>query len=161
MIARSISLIVIAASLTSCAGAGKWVGAEGAPRDLDVLLRQNRIADGENIKAVRVMRNERVEQLLVQVRDREPLHYHADSELTVFMLRGRGVIRIGAEETAIRAGDVVHVPSGVVHAYINNGPEVGVAFVVMAPPPGPADRVLVGHDQVRPPRMSPQVAPRP
>lgn len=143
MIARTISLVLIATLVTACAGAGKWVGTEGAPRDLDVLLGQNRIADGENIKAVRVMRNERVEQLLVQVRDREPLHYHADSDLTVMMLSGRGVIRIGANDTAICAGDIVHVPRGVVHAYINEGPEAGVAFVVMTPPPGPADRVLV------------------
>lgn len=152
MIARSISLVLTAATLAACAGAGKWVGAESASRDLDVLLQQNRIADGENIKAVRVMRNERIEQLLVQVRDREPLHYHADSDLTVFMLRGHGVIRIGADDTAIHAGDVVHVPRGVVHAYINDGPGIGVAFVVMAPPPGPADRVLTEPGQAHPVR---------
>ncbi len=156
MIARTVLSVLIAASVTACAGAGKWVGVEGAPRNLNGLLQQNRIADGENIKAVRVMRNERIEQLLVQVRDREPLHYHADSDLTVFMLRGQGVIRVGApggiKDTAIRAGDVVHVPRGVVHAYINDGPEIGVAFVVMAPPPGPADRVLTEPAQGRPVR---------
>ena len=152
MIGRCCSLILLGVALSACAIAGKWVGGEGAPRDLDVLLRQNRIADGENIKAVRVIRNEHVEQLLVQVRDREPLHYHADSDLTVIMLRGKGVIRIGANETPIRAGDVVHVPRRVVHAYINDGPEVGVAFVVMTPPPGPADRVLTEPGKQQPVR---------
>lgn len=150
MIVRCLSLILLGVTLSACATAGKWVGAEGAPRDVDGLLRQNRIADGENIKVVRVIRNNNVEQLLVQVRDREPLHFHADSDLTVMMLRGKGVIRIGANDTAIRAGDIVHVPRGVVHAYINDGPEVGVAFVVMTPPPGPADRVLTEPGKQQP-----------
>jgi quercetin dioxygenase-like cupin family protein len=152
MIVRSISLILLAGALTACATAGKWVGAEGAPRDFEALLAQNRIADGENIKVVRVIRNEHVEQLLVQVRDREPLHYHADSDLTVVLLRGKGVIRIGASDTAIRAGDIVHVPRGVVHAYFNGGTEIGVAFVAMAPPPGPADRVLAEPGEGQPVR---------
>ena len=40
-------------------------------------------------------------------------------------------------------GDVLHVPRGVIHAYINQGPEVGVAIVSYSPAPGPDDRVLI------------------
>lgn len=43
----------------------------------------------------------------------------------------------------VEAGDVIHIPRRAVHAYINHGPEVGTAFVIMSPPPGPRDPVLV------------------
>lgn len=146
MIARGL-LIFLVTILTACAPTGIWVGADVAPRNLDALLEQNRIGPGENIKVVRVLRTEHVEHLLVQVRDREPLHFHADSDITVMMRHGKGVIRIADRDTPVRAGDIVHIPRGVAHAYINDGPDAGVAFVIMAPPPGPADRVLVGPNQ--------------
>jgi len=147
MACRIAPLLLAAALVASCAPPVKWVGADRPPRDLDTVLKENPLAVGENIRAVRLLRNDHVEQLLVQVRYREPLHYHADSDLTVMMMRGKGVIRIGANETVLHAGDIVHVPRGIVHAYINDGPDVGVAFVAMSPPPGPADRVLVESGQ--------------
>jgi mannose-6-phosphate isomerase-like protein (cupin superfamily) len=142
MIVRALPFF-LCTMLLACAPAGNWIGADIAPRHLDALLAQNRIAPGENIKVVRVLRNDHVEHLLVQVRDREPLHYHADSDITVVIRHGNGTIRIADRETPVHAGDIVHIPRGTVHAYINKGPDAGVAFVIMAPPPGPADRVVV------------------
>lgn len=110
---------------------------------IEQLLRDAPLADHENIRALPLARNAHTAHLLVQVRDREPLHYHADSELTVFLMRGRSEIEINGTRRKVTAGDVIHIPHRAVHAYINHGPEIGVAFVVMSPPPGPHDRVLV------------------
>ncbi len=140
---RYALLVFLSTMVMACMPAGNRVGADSPPRHLDALLAQNRIAPGENIKVVRVLRNDHVEHLLVQVRDREPLHYHADSDITVMIQHGSGMIRIADRETPVRASDIVHIPRGVAHAYINEGPDIGVAFVIMAPPPGPADRVVV------------------
>lgn len=140
-------LLVIGACLGGPAPAAEWVGPtpDGviAPHDLEKLLVENPLAPGENIRALVLSRNALSANLLVQVRDREPRHYHADSDITVFLLRGRGVIHVAERALPVKAGDVLHIPRGVVHAYVNEGPEVGVALVVYSPAPGPRDRVLV------------------
>lgn len=150
------SLLVLSACLGGPAPAAEWVGPapDGAiaMRDLDRLLAEDPLAVGENIKATVLSRSALSAHLLVQVRDREPLHYHADSDITVFLLRGRGVIHVGEQVFAVRAGDVLHIPRGVVHAYVNAGLEVGVALVVYSPAPGPHDRVLVDDKRAKPDR---------
>ncbi|MDH3514576.1 MAG: cupin domain-containing protein, partial [Gammaproteobacteria bacterium] len=110
---------------------------------LEQILEQNRLGEAENIRAVTLARNNRSSSLLVQVRDREPLHRHADSDITVLLLRGEGDIRLGQQTIAVKAGDVTHIPRGAIHAFINRGPEPAAALVVYSPAPGPKDRILV------------------
>jgi quercetin dioxygenase-like cupin family protein len=106
-------------------------------------MEQNKPVQNENIKVVPLFRNARSSNILVQVRDREPLHRHVDSDITVFMLRGKGDMRLGKETRPVKAGDVIHIERGTIHAYINHGPEPAAALVVYSPAPGPKDRVLV------------------
>ncbi len=134
------------------ASAAQWLTApdDGAVRasEIDALLAKHPLGAKENIKVVPLAKSEHSAQVLVQVRDREPLHYHADSDITVFLLRGRGQLRLGPRTHAVKAGDVLHVPRGAIHAYINQGPGIGVAVVSYSPAPGPDDRVLI-KDPVR------------
>jgi quercetin dioxygenase-like cupin family protein len=142
-ILRSALLLAWFAS-TVAHGTG-WIGApegELKQKDIERLLKQQPLAAGENIRVIPLQKNERSAHVLVQIRDREPLHYHADSDISVFILRGSGRIQIADRTHPVRAGDIIHIPRGVVHAYINEGPEVGVALVVYSPPPGPDDRVV-------------------
>lgn len=129
--------------------AAEWIGPDeklagkyGTKR-LEQLLEQNKPAPDENIKVVPLFRNERSSNILVQVRDREPLHRHVDSDITVFLLRGAGDMRLGKETRPVRAGDVIHIERGAIHAYINRGPEPAAALVIYSPAPGPNDRELV------------------
>jgi quercetin dioxygenase-like cupin family protein len=143
-----ISIFLIAGGFHA-ALAAEWIGPDEKvtgqynTKQLEQLLEQNKPAQNENIKVVPLFRNERSSNVLVQVRDREPLHRHIDSDITVFMLRGEGDMRIGQETRPVRAGDVIHIERGAIHAYINRGPEPAAALVVYSPPPGPKDRVLV------------------
>ncbi|MDO8596053.1 MAG: cupin domain-containing protein [Sulfuricaulis sp.] len=143
-----MSLLACAACLNT-AGAAEWLGPDEKisgkynARDLDRLLEENKLAGGENIKVVTLSHSTRSAAMLVQVRDREPLHRHADSDITVFLLRGEGDMRIGKEALPVKAGSVIHIPRGTVHAYINRGPEPAAALVVYSPAPGPKDRILV------------------
>lgn len=142
----ALPLGILLAAVAGQALAVDWIAApHGAPEAHDIaqLLKNHPLAAGENIRVVPLQKTERSAQFLVQIRDREPLHYHADSDIGVFILRGRGRIQIADRTRPARAGDVIHVPRGVVHAYINEGAEIGVALVVYSPPPGPDDRVLV------------------
>lgn len=137
---------IVLAAVAGQALSADWISApQGPPESHDIaqLLKNQPLAPGENIRVTPLQKTERSAQFLVQIRDREPLHYHADSDITVFILRGSGRIRIAEAARPARAGDVIHIPRGAVHAYINEGPEIGVAFVVYSPAPGPDDRVVV------------------
>ncbi len=151
---RKIVLLVTAPLLyvaisVNAVQAAQWLGPQqGKERifrqaDLESLLADNPLGANENIKAVPLYRSERSSNVLVQIRDREPLHLHADSDITVFMLRGKGELRIGKQMRPVNAGDVLHIPRGAIHAYINRGPEPAAALVVYSPTPGPKDRILV------------------
>jgi quercetin dioxygenase-like cupin family protein len=143
-----VSLFLIAGGFRT-ALAAEWIGPDEKisgqynTKQLEQLLEQNKPARSENIKVVPLFRNARSSNILVQVRDREPLHRHADSDITVFLLRGEGDMRLGKETRPVRAGDVIHIERGAIHAYINRGPEPAAALVVYSPAPGPKDRVLV------------------
>lgn len=129
--------------------ADQWLGPQQGQEhvlrqtDFGQLLAANPLGSGENIKVVELSHNARSSNVLVQVRDREPLHRHADSDITVFLLRGEGDMRIGKQIRPVKSGDVMHIPRGAVHAYINRGPEPAAALVVYSPAPGPKDRILV------------------
>jgi mannose-6-phosphate isomerase-like protein (cupin superfamily) len=143
---QHLPALLLLPTLVACAPAAQWVASGEGPapavRDLDALLAANPLAPGENIKALALLRNAHTAHLLVQVRDREPVHHHADSDISVVLLRGRGVIHIGNGSAPVRAGDTLHIPRGVVHRFENTGAEPAAALVIYSPPPGPHDRVL-------------------
>lgn len=126
-----------------------WLGPETknsdryAARDLEMILATNPISETEEFKVVPVFENPRSKHVLVQVRRREPVHLHADSDITVWLLRGNGTMHVGGKEYPVKVGDVIHIPRDVVHYYVNRGAEVGAALVVYSPAPGPDDRVLI------------------
>ncbi len=142
-------LLMFGALVAQYAEASQWLGPQPGKThvlrqsDFDQLIAANPLGAGENIKVLELSRNARSSNLLVQVRDREPLHRHIDSDITVFMLRGEGDLRLGKETRPVKAGDVIHIERGATHAYINRGAEPAAALVVYSPAPGPKDRVLV------------------
>lgn len=142
-------LLIFGVLVLHPAEAGQWLGPQPGKThllrqaDFDQLLAANPLGAGENIKAVELSRNARSSTVLVQVRHREPLHRHIDSDITVLMLHGEGDMRISQEARPVKAGDVIHIERGTIHAYINRGPEPAAALVVYSPAPGPKDRVLV------------------
>jgi uncharacterized cupin superfamily protein len=46
-----------------------------------------------------------------------PMHYHAANEEAVYVLAGRGTLRLGSERLAIRPGDWIALPCGPEHAH--------------------------------------------
>lgn len=144
---KTIAPAALLLALPLFAAAAEWIGpTEGErfeARDLEALLKANPLPPGENIRALPLSQSDQSHNLLVQVRNREPLHLHADSDVTVFLLKGRGRIRLGERELPVQAGDVMHIPRGVIHAFINAGRAPAAALVVYSPAPGPDDRVLI------------------
>lgn len=139
----------IALSLGACTTPGSSfvasTGTNGAftKHEFDKLLDDNPLGPNENIRAVSLRRGSHSAHLLVQVRDREPPHYHADSDITVLMVRGAGTMHVGTQVLATRAGDTVFIPRGVPHYFVNRGPAPAAALVTYSSAPGPQDRVLL------------------
>ena len=53
---------------------------------------------------------------------------------TVFMFKGSGYLIMDKRRVDLSAGDVVYIPRGTVHYFVNTGRDPAVAFVVFAPP---------------------------
>jgi len=53
-----------------------------------------------------------------------PGHAHMECEEVIFILAGRGEIKIGEETFPMKVGDAVHLPTGVPHLIRNTGKEV-------------------------------------
>jgi quercetin dioxygenase-like cupin family protein len=63
-------------------------------------------------------------------------HRHAVGDKLYYVLEGAGRIRVGTEERAVSAGDLVCAPAGEEHGVRNPGPGRLALLVVMAPKPG-------------------------
>jgi uncharacterized cupin superfamily protein len=65
-----------------------------------------------------------------------PFHYHCGTEEAIYVLRGKGVARIGDQRVAVREGDWIAYPVGPEHAHqmINDEAEPLVYLCVSASP---------------------------
>ena len=59
---------------------------------------------------------------------------HPDSEQVLLVVQGEVFAEIGDEKTTLRKGDVVVVPPGVAHRFVNHGGAKAVTFNVYSPP---------------------------
>ncbi len=72
-------------------------------------------------------------------------HYHPESEEIYAFVSGSGRMRLGEEETAIRAGDTIVIAPGTPHKLWCEGSERLVLLCCCAPPYRDEDTVLTGR----------------
>jgi len=101
--------------------------------DLEKILADNPLGPADNIKVTNLGRSASASQHVVQIRDREFLHVHKLHDATVTMLRGQGYLVLAKQRVKLKAGDVIHIPRGVAHQYVNTTGEPTVALAVYAP----------------------------
>ena len=94
----------------------------------------NPLGVNENIKMTTLGQGESVSHHVVQIRDRESPHFHRTHDGTVIMISGHGYLIMSDRRIELSAGDIVYVPRGAVHYYVNTGFEPAIAFVVFSPP---------------------------
>jgi mannose-6-phosphate isomerase-like protein (cupin superfamily) len=70
-------------------------------------------------------------------------HYHRTTEEIYLFTSGAGRMRLGEEESDVRAGDTVVIEPGVRHKLWNAGPEPLVLLCCCAPPYRDDDTVLL------------------
>jgi mannose-6-phosphate isomerase-like protein (cupin superfamily) len=94
----------------------------------------NPLGPNENVKITNLGQGQGVSHHIVQVRDREAPHFHRAHDGTVVMISGHGYLIMSDKRIELAAGDIVYIPRGAVHYYVNTGFEPAVAFVVFSPP---------------------------
>jgi mannose-6-phosphate isomerase-like protein (cupin superfamily) len=118
-------------------------GTEFKQAEIDKVLAENPLGVSESIKITTLGRGQGVSHHVVQVRDREKPHMHKMHDGTVVMVKGRGYLMMDNRRIDLSAGDVVYIPRGVVHYFVNTGGETAVAFVIFSPPFDGKDTVPV------------------
>ena len=108
-------------------------GNEYRELDLEKILADNPLAPGGNIQVANLGRSASASQHVVQIRDREILHVHKIHDATVTMLRGQGYLFLAQQRINLKAGDVIHIPRGIAHQYVNTSGEPTVGLAVYAP----------------------------
>ena len=102
--------------------------------DVEKIVANNPLGANDNIKVTTVGQGESVSHHVVQIRNRESPHIHKIHDGTVVMRKGRGYLMMENRRMDLSVGDVVFIPRGVVHYYVNSASEPTVALVIFSPP---------------------------
>lgn len=100
---------------------------------IEGVLRQNPLAPDQNIRVTNLGASASLSHHIVQIRFAESLHVHENHDLTVYVYRGRGVLRLGAHRIRLKEGDIVFIPHGAPHAFQNQASTPAVALVIFTP----------------------------
>ncbi len=135
---NSLALLLAAGLglLSACVSGPRFYlqyGDEYRELNLEKILADNPLAPGDNIKVANLGRSASASQHIVQIRHREILHAHKIHDATVTMLRGQGYLVLADKRIDLKAGDVIHIPRGVAHQYVNGASEPTVVLAVYAP----------------------------
>ncbi|HEY7163856.1 MAG TPA: cupin domain-containing protein [Candidatus Binatia bacterium] len=133
----SFSALIILPWLVACSAPPKIVlnyGTEFTQSDLTKVLAENPLALNEDVRLTTLGQTADASQHIVQIRNREIPHTHNSHDSTVFMLRGHGYLVMDGRRIDLAAGDIIHIPRGVPHYYVNTASDPTVAFVVFSPP---------------------------
>jgi mannose-6-phosphate isomerase-like protein (cupin superfamily) len=102
--------------------------------DLAKVVAENPLGPAENMKITTLGQGQGVSHHVVQVRDRESPHLHKAHDGTVTIISGRGYLIMDDRRIELSAGDIVYVPRGAPHYFVNTAVQPTVAFVVFSPP---------------------------
>ncbi len=101
---------------------------------INQILAENPLPPGRNIKVVTLGKGEGTSHHVVQIRDREAPHVHKKHDLTVVVLKGEGYLMLGKKRINLTRGDVLFIPRGNVHYFVNTYYKPSVALAAFSPP---------------------------
>jgi quercetin dioxygenase-like cupin family protein len=129
-----VALVLLATLVTGCAPRLTRVSTPQGVLDVDQFLAAHRLAEEGGVRIDQIGRVEGASYHLVQVLGSERPHRHEAHDLTVFVLRGHGVLTRPAGRTPLAEGDAAAVPRGEPHWFASEGAHPAVSLVVFSPP---------------------------
>lgn len=142
--AWGLGLVLAIAPLAKAHGAGS----DDVPRavSIDSLLATYRLPDGTALKSTVVGQLSQQSVSLLQTRTGLRAHYHAQSDEVIYVLAGRGVLRMAshgetlkakdlaaAAPTRVKPGMVLLIPRGAAHTIDVQGDDPLVLLSIFAP----------------------------
>ena len=116
---------------------------------LEQLLSANPLSPDQNIRVTTLGKGKDMSHHLVQIRDHEKPHVHKTHDLTVAMLKGKGYLMLDQKRIELRRGDVLFIPQGSVHYFVNTFAEPSVGLAVFSPVFKGKDSIPVGKASTR------------
>jgi quercetin dioxygenase-like cupin family protein len=144
---RAFGLLLVAASLLAGCTSRLPLQAPTSVGGIDAILAANPMPEEANIHPVLVSRSAAMSRHLIRIRDREQPHVHAEHDLVVFIVRGKGVLHVDGAAQPVAEGSIAVIDRGIAHWFENTGPEPAAAFVVFSPPYDGADNVPVDYEE--------------
>ena len=135
--------LVLAALLTACTRRSPRIAVGVLDAGLGAFLDVHPLSSGQPVRVDEVARTASASYHLVQARSSERPHRHVTHDLTVVVLRGSGILRMGALRRRLAAGDTALVPRDTVHWFASDGADPAVALVIFTPPLDGPDNVPV------------------
>lgn len=128
-------------------GRGQDGGKDGAPEYLDIgeLLQEVRAEGGSSTRTVTLPGTESARGNLIVLRQDVALHFHARHDETVYVLEGKGRMRLGTKEFDFSPGYLIAIPKGTHHAVQLLSDEPLVAISIFSPPFDGKDRIMVNN----------------
>jgi len=114
-----------------------------APTDAEKLAEQLTIPPDAPLARKLLVQTDHATIAAVAIRTAEPLHRHEKSDLLVILLRGKGEMTVGDRKLLMQAGDIVFIPKGVPHRFVNTDATLSIGLALFAPPFQQGDTVPV------------------
>jgi quercetin dioxygenase-like cupin family protein len=108
-------------------GGGKVVTA-----NLDEILKSNPLTAGQPAKATTVTRVPGAELQVIEM-NKIKLHSHSQEDHIVFVVRGKGTVRLDQETRDVKPGDIFMLPKDVPHGFSKSGDENLILLVIGTP----------------------------
>lgn len=100
-------------------------------------------ASYDNVHVHRLSSDKHASEFLIFVKRGVKAHYHAFHSETVYILSGKGEMRIGDQVVGVESGSFLKIPEGTIHGLTVTSAEPMVALSVQAPEFKGKDRVFV------------------
>jgi quercetin dioxygenase-like cupin family protein len=106
-----------------------------ATKDIDEIVKENKLAEDENIKVIPIGESKSTSVYLIQVRGNAEMdaHYHKLHDEMVYVKKGSGVLELDGTRYGIRDGMLLVIPRMTVHKFVNTGNESNIAISVFSP----------------------------
>lgn len=122
---------MVAAILVTLAASSAWAGeAKITVTSLEAILQQNPLQPGGPTAKVAGSTRAGKSELQVIEMSKIKLHHHEQEDHIVYVVRGRGMARIGDETWPVKPGDMLNIPCLAKHGFEKEGNENLVLLVV-------------------------------
>jgi len=109
--------------------------------DVDTLLLDYPLSAGQPMRTDQIARDSLSSMHLTQIRGAIESHRHLTHDENIWVIRGAGRLTIDGVKHKVSAGQVIHIPRGISHAFHNMGSKPTVVISVFSPGFDGKDRI--------------------